>query len=201
MHRTIARRVRAAPLIALVTITSVIGAQDKVQHVGVASRERRVPDVMYVPTPHDVAAEMLKLADVSKQDVLYDLGCGDGRIVVLAAKRYGCRAVGIDIDPLRVADAKENVRKNRVGHLVTIQHGDIFEATLGEGTVVTLYLSSNYNTKLLPQLTKLKPGSRIVSHQFGMGGLTPDRMVSLHSEDGHKHDLFLWKIPRLAPSR
>ena len=159
-------------------------------------RARRVPDVMYIPTPHDVVDKMLVLAGVGKDDVVYDLGCGDGRIVVAAAKRFGCRAVGVDIDPLRVEDARRNVNNNRVEHLVTIRQGDLFRVDLGEATVVTLYLSTRYNTRLVPQLDRMKPGSRIVSHLFGIKGLKPDRVIRVASEaDQHTHALLLWTTP------
>jgi SAM-dependent methyltransferase len=160
----------------------------------------RVPDVMYIPTPHDVAEKMLDLARVRKSDVIYDLGCGDGRILIAAAKRFGCRAVGVDIDPLRVEDARRNVRENHVGHLVTIREGDLFQVDLSEATVVTLYLSTRYNTRLIPQLDRMKPGSRVVSHLFGIKGVRPDKVIRTASEaDEHKHTLLLWTTPLAKP--
>ncbi len=122
----------------------------------------RTPDVIFVPTPQDVLEKMLKMVKVKKDDLLYDLGCGDGRIVVTAAKKYGCKCVGYDIDPERVKESLENVRKNNVGHLVRIEQQDIFTLDLSEADVITLYLLRSLNTKLIPQLEKLKPGSRIV---------------------------------------
>jgi SAM-dependent methyltransferase len=159
-------------------------------------RARPVPDVMYIPTPHDIVREMLSLAGVEPSDRVYDLGCGDGRIVVMAAKEHECSAVGVDIDPLRVQEARQNVRKGRVEHLVTIEQGDLFEVDLSEATVVTLYLSTKYNTSLVPQLSRMKPGSRIVSHLFGIKGVKPRKVVLLNSqEDSHKHALYLWTTP------
>src|SRR5512137_2482912 len=133
----------------------------------------RTPDVIYVPTPQSVVDKMLEMAEVRKGDVVYDLGCGDGRIVVTAAKKYGVKAVGFDIDPQRVKEARENVRANQVEHLVTIREADVFTLDLREASVVTLYLLPQLNVRLLPQLAQLKPGSRIVSHDFDMKGAKP----------------------------
>ncbi len=155
----------------------------------------RTPDVIYVPTPHEVVAKMLELAKVTKDDLVYDLGCGDGRIVVAAAKKFGCKAVGFDIDPKRVAEAKENVRKNKVGDLVTIEQKDIFELDLSKASVITLYLLPSLNVKLIPQLEKLKPGSRIVSHDFDMRGVEPDQKVEVTPKDGRTHTIYLWTTP------
>src|SRR5262249_7784755 len=128
---------------------------------GPAEAPARKPDVIYVPTPQEVVDRMLELAEVVEGDVPYDLGCGDGRIVVTAAKRYGVKAVGFDIDPKRVAEARENVRKNGVGHLVTIRQQDIFTADFRDATVVTLFLLPNLNLRLRPKLAALRPGTRI----------------------------------------
>ncbi|MCS7091674.1 MAG: methyltransferase domain-containing protein [Limisphaera sp.] len=145
-------------------------AQAQTNDVAVAERE---PDVIYVPTPMPVVEKMLELAEIKPGDVVYDLGCGDGRIVVTAAKKYGVKAVGFDIDPQRVREARENVRSNKVEHLVTIKQADIFTLDLSEATVVTLYLLPELNVRLMPQLAKMKPGSRIVSHDFDMRGAKP----------------------------
>jgi len=152
--------------------------------------------VIYVPTPQPVVDRMLELAKVKKTDLVYDLGCGDGRIVVTAAKRYGTRAFGFDIDPVRVAEARENVRKNNVEHLVTIEQRDIFTIDLSPADVVTLYLLPELNVKLIPQLEKLKPGARVVSHDFDMRGITPEQRVRVAPEaGGREHDVFLWTAP------
>lgn len=156
----------------------------------------REPDVIFVPTPQDVVERMLELAEVKKEDLVYDLGCGDGRIVVRAAKRYGCEAVGYDIDPERVEESLDNVEKNEVGHLVRIEQKDIFTLDLSKADVITLYLLPSLNVKLIPQLEKLKPGSRIVSHDFRMKGVKPDKVVRLNSnEDSREHKIFLWTTP------
>jgi ubiquinone/menaquinone biosynthesis C-methylase UbiE len=151
----------------------------------------RMPDVIYVPTPQEVVDEMLKLANVKKGDVLYDLGSGDGRIPVTAAKRYGVRAVGIDIDPARIQEARENAKKNGVEKLATFRMEDLFKANFREATVVTLYLLPDLNEKLRPKLWReLKPGTRIVSHQFEMGDWKPEKTVELNGRT-----IYFWTIP------
>ncbi len=160
------------------------------------ANEYRKPDVIFVPTPQDVVDKMLELAQVKKDDLLYDLGCGDGRIVVTAAKRYGCKAVGYDIDPERVKESLENVQKNNVENLVKIEQKDIFTLDLSKANVVTLYLLPRLNVKLFPQLEKLKPGSRILSHEFRMRGIKPDKIIKLHSNyDQQEHKIYLWTTP------
>ncbi len=153
-------------------------------------------DVVYVSTPHDVVARMLQMASVTKDDVVYDLGCGDGRIVVTAAKKHGCKAVGYDIEKKRVEEALRNVKKARVEKLVSIQRKDVFSLDLRPASVITLYLLPKLNVKLIPQLDRLKPGSRIVSHDFGMKGVTPDKVVTFRSkEDNVDHTIYLWTTP------
>lgn len=156
----------------------------------------RTPDVVYVPTPNDVVAKMLETAGVKKGDVVYDLGCGDGRIVVTAAKRFGCKGVGFEIHPGRFQLAKENVKKNGVEELVEIRKQDIFTADLSKASVITLYLLPELNVRLIPQLEKMAPGSRIISHEYDMEGVKPDKTVTLTSrEDADSHTLYLWTIP------
>ncbi|MFN3389405.1 MAG: SAM-dependent methyltransferase [Allosphingosinicella sp.] len=152
----------------------------------------RKPDVIYVPTPQPVVDEMLRLARLEKGDVLYDLGSGDGRIPITAAKTYGVRAVGIDIDPQRIAEANANARAAGVTELVTFRQADLFETDLREADVVTLYLLQTLNEKLRPKLlAELDPGSRIVSHAFDMGDWEPERREEV---DGSK--IFLWTVPK-----
>jgi SAM-dependent methyltransferase len=155
----------------------------------------RKPDVVFVPTPQEVVDKMLELAEVKKGDLVYDLGCGDGRIVVTAAKKFGCKAVGFDIDPERVKESKENVAKNKVGDLVTIKEADIFKQDLSQANVITLYLLPELNVKLIPQLEKLKPGSRIVSHDFDMRGVKPKQVVKVKTKDGGESEVYLWVTP------
>jgi len=158
-------------------------------------KKTRTPDVVYVPTPHDVVAKMLDLVKVKKGEVVYDLGCGDGRIVVEAAKR-GATATGFDIDPQRIKEARENVKKNKVEKLAKIKQEDIFTLDLRDANVITLYLLPRLNVKLIPQLEKLKAGSRIVSHDFDMEGVTPDQVVRYESkEDGVGHTIYVWTTP------
>ena len=130
--------------------------------LGISRASAEVADVVYVSTPHDVVAKMLEMAGVTKDDVIYDLGCGDGRIVVTAAKRHGCKAVGYDIEQEQVDEALRNVKEARVEELVSIQREDIFSLDLRPASVITLYLLPKLNVKLIPQLDRLKPGSRIV---------------------------------------
>jgi precorrin-6B methylase 2 len=154
------------------------------------------PDVIFVPTPPEVVDKMLELAQVKKDDLLYDLGCGDGRIVVTAAKKYGCRCVGYDVDPKRIKESLENVEKNNVGDLVRIEQEDIFTLDLSKANVITLYLLPSLNVKLIPQLEKLKPGSRIVSHDFDMRGVTPDKIVKVNSDNEYSgHTIYFWTTP------
>ncbi|OHB65508.1 MAG: hypothetical protein A2168_00965 [Planctomycetes bacterium RBG_13_50_24] len=166
------------------------------QQTAQAKKPTRQPDVIYVPTPQEVVDKMLEMAEVKKDDLVYDLGCGDGRIVVTAAKKYGCRCVGYDINPKRIEESLENVEKNDVGNLVRIEQEDIFTLDLSEANVITLYLLPSLNVKLIPQLEKLKPGSRIVSHDFDMRGVKPDKVVEINSDNEYsEHTIYLWTTP------
>ena len=149
------------------------------------------PDVIYVPTPHEVVDDMLRLANVKKGDVLYDLGSGDGRIAIAAAKKFGVRAVGIDIDPERIKEANENARKAGVASLVTFKQEDLFKADFKDATVITLYLLPDLNVKLRPRLwEELKPGTRIVSHQFDMGTWKPEKKL-----ESNGRTIYFWTVP------
>lgn len=150
---------------------------------------------LFVPTPLDVVVEMLKLAEVSQDDIVYDLGCGDGRIVIAASKFYKCRSVGIDIDEGCVEDAQDNVNLNKVGNLVRIYQGDILETDFQQATVVTLYLMPSLSAELLPALRKLKPGTRIVAHNKPIPGVKPTKIKRFFSMDGYEHKLYLWVTP------
>ncbi|MFA5908520.1 MAG: class I SAM-dependent methyltransferase [Vicinamibacterales bacterium] len=148
----------------------------------------------YVPTPQDVVDRMLTLAGVTKRDVVYDLGCGDGRIPITAARKYGARGVGVDIDPQRIAEANANAKTSGVEHLVTFRLQDAMKTDVSEASVVTLYLLSASNLKLRPILTKqLKPGARIVAHSFGMGDWTPEKADSFTDAEGRNRMLFLYR--------
>jgi SAM-dependent methyltransferase len=153
------------------------------------------PDVPFVPTPAEVVEEMLRLAAVRAGDVVYDLGCGDGRIVIAAAKEHGVRGVGVDIDPALVAEAQRAAASAGVAHLVEFRRADLFDTDLREATVVTLYLGPALNLKLRPKLLReLRPGARIVSHNFPIGDWKPAR----ESRVGW-HAAYLWSVPETVP--
>lgn len=177
---------RVTPLVLVMSLVSagLVSAQ--------TAAPLRTPDVIFVPTPTDVVAGMLKLAKVGPNDVVYDLGSGDGRIAIAAVKDFGARsAVGIDIDPQRIREANENLKKSGVGDRVRFLNQDLFETPIGEASVVTLYLLQSLNEKLMPKLQKeLKPGSRVVSQTFSMGsGWQPDQQIQI---DGR--NVYLWII-------
>jgi len=172
------------------------GRPTTVDHANQELHEIRSPDIHFVPTPFEVVEKMLEMADVKKGDVLYDLGCGDGRIVITAAKKYGCTCVGYDIDPQRVVESMENVKKHKVEKRVRIEQRDVFTLDLSQADVITIYLLESLNVKLIPQLEKVKPGTRIVSHDFGMRGIvTPDKTVTVTGKDNRTHTINLWIAP------
>lgn len=155
------------------------------------SKPLRPPDVRYEPSSPEIVKRMLELGGVRKGDVLYDLGCGDGRIVIAAAKQYGVRGVGIDIDPQRIAEANANAKAAGVAKLVKFRVGDLFEADVREATIVTLYLWPWINLKLRPiLLQQLKPGSRIVSHYHDMGDWPPEKQIEVEG-----HQIYMWTVP------
>jgi SAM-dependent methyltransferase len=155
---------------------------------------RRTPDVIFVPTPDIVVEKMLEMAAVTADDVVYDLGCGDGRIPIAAVQRYGARGVGIDIDPERIRESRANAARAQVGDRVRFVEGDLFEADISEATVVTLYLLTSLNAKLRPKLLRdLKPGTRVVSHGFSMGDWEPENRAFVGSTW-----VLLWRIPARA---
>ncbi len=155
----------------------------------------------YVPTSELVVEEMLRLADVRKDDVLYDLGSGDGRIVIMAAKAYGARGVGVELDASLVGQSTETARRAGVAHLVEFRHRDALAVDLSPATVVTIYLSRDANLKLRPALrSQLRPGARIVSHDFDMGDWQPDAVRPLLDESGMLRTLYLWRIPNRPPA-
>jgi precorrin-6B methylase 2 len=151
----------------------------------------RSPDVIFVPTPQEVVDAMLKLAKVGPNDVIYDLGSGDGRIPITAARTYGARGVGIDIDPQRIREANENLKTAGVADKVRFLNQDLFTTDISEATVVTLYLLPSLNLKLIPKLNKeLKPGTRVVSHAFDMGDVKP-----LQTQNVNGRTIYFWTIP------
>jgi ribosomal protein L11 methylase PrmA len=160
-----------------------------------------VPDILFVPTPQNIVDKMLDVARVSSKDLVYDLGCGDGRILVTAASRFGARGVGFDIDPDRVAESRANVLAAGVQNLVTIEQKNVFEVDLSPATVVALYLLPNLNVRLIPQLEKLGQGARVVSHDFDIDGVTPTgqwKIIAPMPSEPDKlrnHTVFLWQAP------
>ena len=156
-----------------------------------AQKALRAPDVRYEPSTEGQTLAMLKLAEVNEKDLVYDLGCGDGRLVIAAAKEFGARGVGIDIDPERIKESTANARKAGVSSRVKFLNQDLFEAKIGDATVVTLYLWPSVNMKLRPKLLKdLKPGTRVVSNMHDMGDWQPDKAIKA---DGH--NIYLWIVP------
>jgi cyclopropane fatty-acyl-phospholipid synthase-like methyltransferase len=160
--------------------------------------------VSYWPTPAEIVDKMLELAKVTRDDVVYDLGCGDGRIVVAAAKKYGAKGVGVDIDPKLLQQARANVKAAKVEDLVTIREEDLFKTDISYATVVTLYLNDKANLALMPILKKsLKPGARIVSHTWDMGDWKPEKTIIATGVDEkertkHEYKLYLWIIRKAA---
>jgi SAM-dependent methyltransferase len=178
-------------VIALLSIT-VLAAQNP--------QPKRQPDVPYVPTTEAAVQEMLKLAEVKKSDVVYDLGCGDGRIVIAAAKSFGARGVGIDINPQRINEAKQNAKTAGVDNMVRFEENDLFQADIREASVVTLFLLPQINLKLRPKLLQdLKPGTRVVSNTFDMGDWKPEKEATVGGNDSDfeplSHKLYLWIVP------
>lgn len=158
-------------------------------------RRLRKPDVIYYPTPPETVAEMLRMAKIKKGDVLYDLGSGDGRIPITAATQYGIHAVGIEIDPKLVTEAEENARRANVSQLVRFRNEDMFRVNYSEATVVTLYLSEKLNVLLRPKLlAELRPGSRILSHDFRMGDWKPEQTVRVPWGKLYR-TVYLWTVP------
>ena len=177
---------RAALILAFL---AVVAAPAFAQQTGAL----RQPDVIYVPTPQEVVDAMLKLANVTAKDVVYDLGCGDGRIPITAAKSFGARGVGIDIDPQRIKEATENLKTAGVGEKVKFMNADLFETNISEATVVTLYLLPSLNIKLMPKLQKeLRAGTRIVSHSFDMGAEWPPEKT----EEINGRRIYYWTIKK-----
>ena len=151
------------------------------------------PRAPFVATPADVVERMLTLARVGPADVVYDLGCGDGRIVIAAAQRFKARGVGVDIEPARIAEAQENARRAGVEHLVTFRVQDALKTDVSDATVVTLYMLAAINVKLRPILTtELRPGARIVSHNFPMGDWDPEQVETFKDAGGATRTLYLW---------
>ena len=158
--------------------------------VAEAPKASKEPDVIFVPTPQPVVDAMLEVAGVGPGDVVYDLGSGDGRIVIAAAQKFGIRGVGIDIDPRRIVEARQNAEAAGVSDKVEFLNQDLFEADFSDATVISLYLLPDLNLKLRPKLMQLAPGTRIVSHSFDMGDWKPEKVVNV---DGRV--VYFWVVP------
>src|SRR5215213_10880107 len=192
--------VLAVCLLFSASLTVEAGVRLQKKRTGRATQRRqkplREPDVIFVPTPPETVDEMLRQARLKKGDVLFDLGSGDGRIPIAAAKQYGVRAVGIDIDPKLVEEAKETARREGVENLVSFRNEDMFAADVREATVVTLYLSNTLNVMLRPKLLReLRPGSLIISHDFRMGDWTPEKSVRVPWKSLYR-TVHVWTVPR-----
>jgi hypothetical protein len=166
----------------------------------VAAAHAAEPSVPYVPTPQEVVERMLEIAKVGPQDYLIDLGSGDGRIVVTAAKKYGARGFGVDLNPVRVKESIENAAKAGVSERAAFHQRDLFETDLGDATVITMYLLPRVNLELRPKLLELKPGTRLVSHDFSMDDWKPDEFVEMHVKEkygsaGGNSSVYFWIVP------
>ena len=188
---------KAIPIGLALPLVSSSPAREKTEK----TKWMRPPDVVYVGTAYDLVSRMLQMAEVKKGDLVYDLGCGDGRMLILAAQKYGCRGVGYEIDPERVRSARENVEKNRVENLVKIVQADIFTVNLSKADVFPLYLLPEMNRKLLPQFNKAKRGARIVCHNYDLDGIEADKTITVISnEDNASHTLSRYTTP-LRPKK
>lgn len=165
------------------------------EQVAPPAAPRKEPDIHYVPTPLELVQVMLDMAKVGNDDIVYDLGCGDGRLVIAAAKEYGARGVGIDIDPQRISESRENAKKAGVEDKVCFREQDLFASDFHEATVITLYLLTELNLRLRPQIfAQLKPGTRLVSHAFNMGDWEPDEQKKIEIK-GDSYDAYYWVVP------
>src|ERR671912_101650 len=178
--------------ILLAVSITVIGCNEQPTSATTSLRE---PDVHYEPTSPDVVQVMFRLANVKADEVVYDLGCGDGRIVITAVREFGARGVCVDIDPQRIAESQENARKAGVAENIRFLNQDLFETDVSEASVVMLFLSPELNLKVRPKLLReLKPGTRIVSHWHDMGDWKPEKVVRVRSSD-RERSIYLWTIP------
>lgn len=192
--KTTAMSCAAAFLTALALTPGAALAQEARRDILILAQNQspqRSPDVPFVPTKEEVVEKMLELGEVDEQDVVYDLGSGDGRLPITAAKKYGARGFGVDIDPNRVREARDNARKAGVEDKVKFVQGDLFQTDIGDASVVTLYLLPSVNLKLRPKLlSELKPGTKVVSHNYDMGDWKPEQTVNVGS-----HTVYVWTVP------
>ena len=180
------------------TLPTVVQLQPE-QRDGLEARPKRPPNSVFVPTPHDIVDKMLECVQLGKDDMLYDLGSGDGRIVIAAAKQYGCTAVGYEIDKELVAVSRQKAEEAKVQERARFEQRDIFTVDISKASVIAVYLVPKQLEALLPQFRKLKPGTRIVSHQFQIPGIDPDQTFEVESaEDGNRHVIHVWTAPLSA---
>ena len=186
--------IRHLTFVGLTVVLTLIGSGWQASSPAASAQEQSQSLAPFVPTPQEIVDRMLRLANVTKDDIVYDLGCGDGRIVITAAKQYGARGVGIDFNPQRIAESKTNAKEEGVEDLVEFILQDAMAVDVSKATVVTLYLLSSSNMKLRPLLTKqLQPGARIVSHAFSMGDWQADRVDTFDDARGSSRTLYLWR--------
>jgi SAM-dependent methyltransferase len=186
-------QVQASALRSLAAATVMLLAST----AGSLAQDRPKLDVIFVPTPMQVVERMLAIAEVKKGEFLIDLGCGDGRIPVTAAKKYGARALGVDLDPDRIQEANENVKKEGVGNVVEIRRQNLFETEIEKADVISMYLLTQLNLRLRPKLLDLKPGTRLVSHAFSMGDWMPEQKETMSP----RYDVYLWIVPAKVEGR
>ena len=180
----------------LVLLVLIVAPSSRAFAAEQAAESRRSPDCVYVGSPNDVVAKMLEMAQLRKGDFVCDPGCGDGRMVIAAARSAGCRGIGFEIDPRLAAEARQLAKKRKVDHLVTIEERDIFTVDYSKNTVVVMYLLPEMITRLLPQLEQLPLGARIVAHDYSIQGVEPDQQIDFKSnEDNVEHALFLYTLP------
>ena len=196
------QKVLAAMVLFILTVLMTPGTRFAAAVQGTAPEEQepkqmRTPDVVFVGTPYDLISTMLQMGEIKKTDMVYDLGCGDARILVLAAQKYGSQGVGYDIDPQRIIESRQNVSKNKLQNLIKIIQADIFTLDLEKADVMPLYLHPDMMRQLVPQVEKMKPGSRIVTHEYGFPEeFKPDKKITVISnEDNAEHHLMLYTLP------
>jgi hypothetical protein len=174
---------------------SANNAVNTVRSENTAASAKTTLDVPYVPTHQTVVDEMLKMGEVTGSDILYDLGSGDGRIPITAARLFGTRGVGIDLNPIRIKEANENARKAKVTDKVKFIEGDLFKQDFSEATVLTLYLLPQVNMRLRPKILEMKPGTRVVSHNYDMEDWKPEKTKTMVTPDGVSHYIYFWRVP------
>lgn len=190
-YRQYTRQLILISALLILAITPLIAEEDTDEPIFM-----QTPDVVYVGTPYDIVSQMLHMAEVKKEDVVVDLGCGDARMLVLAAQKYGSRGIGYEIDPVMVRESRKNAERNNVSDLVEIIQADIFTVDISDADVLPVYLLPEMNLRLVPQFETLKPGSRLVFHNYDLAGYVHDKKIEVISnEDNSSHTLWLYTTP------